>query len=388
MRQLLTMTVADLRQRVRDRTVLFFGLLAPLGIMVVFNAVLPDDSGVDLEPVSVTASVPADDQLGAVVLDAVRSIEAVDVTVDEASPDRVQQSVEDTTTDLGIVVPTGFTGAVRAGQPTSVRVVVGDRSGLETDIVLTVLNTVVDRLDAGALAARAGAAAGLPPDQLAEVGRQAASGEPALRLNEGVAADEQLSWAGSLVAGQAGLFLLFTVGFGVLALLAEREQGTLARLQSMPMRRGSIVAAKVLSGYVLGVMATSVLLVTGSLLFGVGFGDPFAVGALVAVAVAAATSLTFVVARLARSAEQANAGQSIIALSLGIAGGAFFPVDVDGPVGTLLELNPVAALQRGLGVTSGGGGLVDIATPVATMLGFAAASALLSRVLPDRGAAA
>lgn len=220
------------------------------------------------------------------------------------------------------------------------------------------------------------------------MGRQAASGEPALRLNEGVAADEQLSWAGSLVAGQAGLFLLFTVGFGVLALLAEREQGTLARLQSMPMRRGSIVAAKVLSGYVLGVMATSVLLVTGSLLFGVGFGDPFAVGALVAVAVAAATSLTFVVARLARSAEQANAGQSIIALSLGIAGGAFFPVDVDGPVGTLLELNPVAALQRGLGVTSGGGGLVDIATPVATMLGFAAASALLSRVLPDRGAAA
>ena len=37
------------------------------------------------------------------------------------------------------------------------------------------------------------------------------------------------------MAGQAGLFLLFTVGFGVTGLLAEREPGTLARLRSMPM---------------------------------------------------------------------------------------------------------------------------------------------------------
>ena len=388
MRELLVMTAADLRQRVRDRTVLIFGLLAPLGLMIVFNAVLPDDSGGDLQSVSVMASVPANDDFSAVLLGAVRSQGTVGVSITEGSPHDVRRSAEEAKVDLGIVVPDGFTNAVRRGQPTAVRVIEGKGPGLETDIVISVISAVVDELHAGALTARAGALAGLTPDKIAEVARQAATGNPALRLVEGVAADEQLSAAGSLVAGQAGLFLLFTVGFGVLALLAEREQGTLARLQSMPMRRELIVAAKVLSGYVLGVVATTVLLLAGSLLFGVDFGDPVAVGVLVLVAVAAATSLTFVVARFARTAEQASTSQSIIALSLGVAGGAFFPLQAEGLAGTLLDVNPVAALQRGLGITSSGGGLGDIITPVLMMLGFALACALLSRLLPDRGAGA
>lgn len=387
MRALLVMTAADLRQRVRDRTVLIFGLLAPLGLMVVFNAVLPDEGGLDLQPVSVVASVPDNDQLGAIVIDALRSLDVVDVTVEEGSAKQAQQSAEDATTDLGVVIPDGFSADIQDGQSTVVRVIEGDSSGLESDIVISVIRSVTDQMYAGALTARAGASAGVEPERLAEVARQAATGGPELTLSEGVAADEQLSGGGSLIAGQAGLFLLFTVGFGVLSLLAEREQGTLARLQSMPMRRGLIVGAKVLSGYVLGVVATGVLLLAGSLLFDVSFGNPFTVGVLVLAAVAAATSLTFVVARFARSAEQANVSQAIVAMSLGVAGGAFFPIEARGFAGTLLELNPVAALQRGLGITSGGGGLTDIATPVLSMIAFAIVFTLLSRVIPDRGGA-
>ncbi len=389
MRELLVMIAADLRQRLRDRTVLIFGLLAPLALMLVFNAIIGDSSiDMELEPVSVVASVPEDDQFSAIVLDALRSIEVLDVSVEEASPDGVQLAVEGTEAELGIVVPDGFTAAVESGEGTAVRIIEGDGSGLETNIAIEVVTATVDQLHATALTFRAGVAAGLSSDQLAEVASQGAAGGPALTLSEGAASDEQLSPSGLLVAGQAGLFLLFTVGFGVLALLAEREQGTLARLQSMPMRRELIVAAKVLSGYVLGVISTTVLLLAGSWLFDVDFGNPLAVGVLVLAAVAAATSLTFVVARVARTAEQANVSQSIVALVLGIAGGAFFPLSARGAVAQLLDLNPVAALQRGLGITSGGGGLADITTPVTVMLGFAVVFILLSRVLPDRGAAA
>lgn len=206
-----------------------------------------------------------------------------------------------------------------------------------------------------------------------------------MNLVEGTAADQQLPPAGTLVAGQAGLFLLFTVGFGVLALLAEREEGTLARLRSMPMRPALIVAAKVLSAFVLGVGATTVLLVAGALLFGVDFGSPAAVAVLVLSAVAAATSLTFLVAKVARTAEQAQLAQSILAMVLGVAGGAFFPLTARGIRGQLLDLTPVAAFQRGLGITSGGGGVTDLATPVAILLGFGAVMVLVSLVVPDRG---
>src|SRR5690606_10832113 len=133
---------------------------------------------------------------------------------------------------------------------------------------------------------------------------------------------------------------------------------------------------------------TGVLLLAGSLVFGVDFGSPLAVGVLVLCAVAAATSLMFVIARLARTAEQANMVQSIFAIVLGMAGGAFFPLAAEGVAGRLLDLNPVAALIRGLGITSGGGGVGAIGAPVAIMLGFAVVLTLLSRLVPDRGAPA
>jgi ABC-2 type transport system permease protein len=154
----------------------------------------------------------------------------------------------------------------------------------------------------------------------------------------------------------------------------------------MPMRPGVIVAGKALVSFVLGLVATTVLLTVGSRLFDVSFGSPAAVAVLVVAAVAAATSLMFIIVRLARTSEQANILQSILALLLGIAGGAFFPIAVSGSAGQLLDLNPIAAFIRGLGITSGGGGLADIGVPVAIMVGFALACLAISRVIPDRGA--
>ena len=127
------------------------------------------------------------------------------------------------------------------------------------------------------------------------------------------------------------------------------------------------------------------LLTAGSVLFDVSFGSPVVVAVLVLCAVAAATSLMFIIARVARTAEQAGIAQSILAIVLGMAGGAFFPIAGTGLAGRLLDLNPVAAFTRGLGISSGGGGLSDIGVPVAILLGFAVVALLVSRLVPDRG---
>jgi ABC-2 type transport system permease protein len=250
-----------------------------------------------------------------------------------------------------------------------------------------VLDGVLDQLTAATVTATAAAGSGLPPEQLAEIAQASLTSGPPLEVTEGQAADEQLGPAAGLVAGQTGLFLLFTVGFGVLGLVTEREQGTLARLHAMPMRPGLIIAAKGLVSFVLGVVATSVLLTVGGLLFGVSFGSPVAVAVLVVCVVAAATSLMFIIARVARTAEQAGIAQSIVALVLGIAGGAFFPITGTGALAQVLDLNPIAAFTRGLGITAGGGGVADLGVPVAIMLGFGVVMVLVSRLVPDRGAA-
>ena len=385
MREIAVMTLADLRLRVRDRTVLIFGLLVPLGLMFVFNLVFTTDSGdLELQPVTVAASAESTDSLASVLLRTVTEVDVLEVTVRRVPEDDARTAVADGKADVGLVVPPGFERDLQAGRPTRVEVIEGDDAGLESDVLVAVVQATVERLHAGAVAAQAAAAAGVGHEELAAVAQDAATRQTGLELVEGEASSEQLSSSGALVAGQAGLFLLFTVGFGVLALLAEREEGTLARLNSMPIRPGAVVTAKALSGFLLGVVATGVLLTAGSAMFGVDFGSLPSVAVLVLCAVAAATSLTFVVARVARTAEQANISQSIIAMVLGVAGGAFFPLAASGFLGQVLDLNPVAAMTRGLGITSGGGGLTDVAPQVGILLGFAVVCTVVSLLVPDR----
>lgn len=388
-RQLRAMVVSDLRQRVRDKSVLIFALVVPLALMYVFNLVFGDADDLELRPVTVAFSMPQGDPLGQVMADTLDEVEVDElvVTLVDTAEDEVRDQVDDGDADLGVIVPDGFASAVREGRAVDVRAIEGDGAEVETQIVLSVVDGVLEQLTAGAVTAAAGGAVGLPPDELAALAEASVAEQPAYSLVEGEASSEQLDSAGALVAGQAGLFLLFTVGFGVLGLVAEREMGTLARLRSMPMRPGLVVAAKAMVSFVLGVVATSVLLVTGALLFGVDFGSAPAVAVLVLLVVAAASTLMFVVARVARTSEQAGIVQSIVALVLGIGGGAFFPINAAGVLGRLLDLNPVAAFTRGLGITAGGGGLTDLGGPVAIMLGFGVVMTLAARLLPDRGAA-
>jgi len=388
MRGLWTMVGNDLRQRIRDKSVLIFSLVVPLALMGVLNLSFGgfDSGSVELKPATVVASSEDSGQLGTALLDAVDSLPVMDVTVRKVPGADVSRETKDTGADLGIILPTEFTAAVMSGRAVSVQVVEGDSAGVETNVLISVVDGLLEQFTAGTVTAAAGEIAGLPHEVLGGLAQQAAAGSPALTLTEGQASAEQLSLKGTLVAGQAGLFLLFTVGFGVLGLLAEREEGTLARLQSTPVAPGTIITAKALVGFILGVVATTILLSAGSLLFGVSFGSPVVVALLVLAVAAAGTSLTFIVARLVRSAEQANIAQSIVGMVLGIAGGAFFPIEASGFLATLMDLNPVAAFIRGLGVTAGGGGVAEVAVPLAIMLGFAAVATLASRLVPDRGA--
>lgn len=385
MRALLTMTAVDLRRRLRDKSVLIFSLAVPLALMTVLNLLLGGASEGEFEPVDLAVSAESGDELAGVLVDALADTGIVDVTVIDS--DDPGAEVEAGSADLGMVVPEGFTAALNSGEEAPVRFVIGDGAGLSGQVLVTVAQGVVEQFRAASVAAAAAGGAGLDAERAGELAQQVLATQAQVQLTQGEAPEEQLSTGGMLVAGQAGLFLMFTVGYGVLGLIAEREEGTLVRLRSMPVRMATIVAAKALTAFVLGIAATSVLLTAGSLFFDVDFGSVPAVAALVFAAVLAATSLTFVVVRLARTAEQANVVQSIIALVLGMSGGAFFPITAQGVLGTIVDLNPIAAFTRGLGITSGGGGVAEIGVPVLIMVGFAAVCLVTSRLIPNRGVA-
>jgi len=70
LRHLWTMTASDLRQRIRDKSVIIFALVVPLALMFVFNLALSGMQDVTLGTIDVAVAMPDGDQLAARLVDA------------------------------------------------------------------------------------------------------------------------------------------------------------------------------------------------------------------------------------------------------------------------------------------------------------------------------
>ncbi|HEY0644183.1 MAG TPA: ABC transporter permease, partial [Nocardioides sp.] len=183
---MLVLTLTDLKQRARDKSLLIFALVVPLALMTVFNFVFGATDEVGLRPVSVAVSVPAGDDLAAVVVDTVNSLEGGDagreVSVGEVGETAARSLVEDGDAAVAVLVPDGFGEDVRTGVGPTVEAVKADDAGIEADIVLSVVDATLEQLDAGAVAVRAGLAEGVDHEAVASLVQEATAGGPAYTL--------------------------------------------------------------------------------------------------------------------------------------------------------------------------------------------------------------
>ncbi len=167
------------------------------------------------------------------------------------------------------------------------------------------------------------------------------------------------------------LFLFFTVQFGVLSLMEEREVGTLSRILVAPIRPAAVVLGKMASALMIGLTTMIVLVVATALIIGAEWGDPLAVAVLVLAGVLVAIALSVLVASAARTSEQAGAYATIAAMVLGLLGGVFFPIS-DAPA--FLEAFSYASPHRwlldGFRDVSYGAGIGSLGSTLAVLVGF------------------
>jgi ABC-2 type transport system permease protein len=146
-----------------------------------------------------------------------------------------------------------------------------------------------------------------------------------------------------------------------------------------PIRRSAVLGGKLLTSVALGALSMVVLAVTTHFLLDAHWGDPLGVALLTGAGVVAATAVMALVATLARTPEQAQAWQSMVALVLGMLGGTFFPVAQAGGLLAALSLaTPQAWFLRGIENLAGGASAAAVAGPVAAMLAFAAITGSLA----------
>lgn len=365
MRTALLIAAKDLRQRVRDRSVILFGVAAPLGLALIFSQLLAGVSEfhtkyavADLDGGSLAIAF-RDGVLKGLSDAKVADIEAVATEAD------ARAAVEDGRTQAAFVIPIGFSTAITAGQPTSIQVLGAKDATLPTEIARSVAGRFGDAVASTQLAIlTVGGLRGSQPSA-EEIARITALAQaPAISLVDSPAALRQLSWSTYFSAAMAILFLFFAAQSGMLSLFEERRQGTLARILAGPVRPGSILLGKALSGLATGLLAMTVLVVATTLLIGAEWGPPVGVAMLVIAAVISAIGLTALVTSFMKTLDGAGAANSAVAITLGILGGTFAPTSQSPDLMANLSLvTPHAWFLRGLGDLHGTGSTIADALP-------------------------
>lgn len=388
MRAALRLARKDLARSIRDRSAIAVSIVAPLLLAFILSSVLPED---DLQ---VTYGFVDEDRGRIAQVFRRQVVEGVAeefATVETlGGRDEALRRASDDELAAAFVLPAGLSDAVLAGRAASIEVVESPASEVGAPVARSLVEGFVAELNAVALsvgttvAARGGAAPSR--EELARLGSVAQQeGTPVVVSDRG-AGNREFDTTTFFAAGMAVFFLFFTTQFGAQSLLRERREGTLTRLLAAPMSRRSIVAGKALFTFTLGVVSLAVLLLASRYLFGARWGDPIGVALIVLAAVYAAMGVQSVVTTMAKTDEQAGAYGSVIAVTLGLLGGTFFPLSqAPGAVQALSYATPHAWIMRGLGDLSGGaGGPGDVLLPIVVLLGMGTATGAVALLRATR----
>jgi len=392
-----TIAIKDLKLRLRDRSALIIGIIAPLALAAIFSfvfnpiedfefsasyVVVDDVAGpaARLFVEQVLGGLASDENISVEELGSVAEARAlVDVELDPFA--EIDQA------DAAFLIPAGFSVAVASEGPASMEVLAGRGADTAAGVAVAVAEQFASQLQTARVATATAERFGIEGDR-AEIGLRALAVPNLATLVDDEATSKILSGTTFYAAGLAIFFLFFTVQFGVNGLLEERHAGTLPRLLAAPIPKFAIVGGKAITAFALGVVSMVVLAVASTLMFGAEWGNPVGVLLLILAGIFAAIGIMGIVGAFAKTAEQAAVFSSIIAVVLGFLGGTFFPVGQSGGLLARLRfITPHAWFMQGLGDLSGGN-VADVLPAVVVLILFGAVCGTLAAFGVRRGLAA
>jgi ABC-2 type transport system permease protein len=293
----------EIRLRMRDRSVIILGFIAPFVLSAIMGLAFGGSSG---PKVKVAFADDDHSQLSQRIVSGDLRPDAGSglVLVPVASGKVARKEVHDNKADTAIVIPAGFGSAVGAGRAATIEVVRHHSRPLDADAAATMARGVTSKITAEL----ASGTAHLPIPQLVE--------------DASIAHASPLGYFGP---SMAILFLYFSVGAGARALMAEKRMGTMARLRLAPVRFGSVITGKLLAVFVVALTSMLLLWAATVNIFGASWGDPVSVLILCVATVLAISGIASFIAVSAKNEEGADGATAIVAFGLSLLGGNFFP---------------------------------------------------------------
>ena len=202
-----------------------------------------------------------------------------------------------------------------------------ESAAISLELARSAVSRFASTIGATQLSIATTAASGGTVDATTIAAAQAAAGAPPpIAVRATALESQQASLPTFYGAAMAIMFVFFATQYGALALLADRQVGTMSRLLAAPIPPAAILLGGSLAGFVLGLISMVVLWLATTVLQGASWGPPALVLTLIVSAVVAAMGISTLVASIARTPQQAGGLNAIVALSLAAVGGVFIPI--------------------------------------------------------------
>jgi ABC-2 type transport system permease protein len=329
--------IASFKMFVRNRGALFFTLVVPLVIMLIFGVL---NFGGTTE-VALGVVDEANNQASQGLVTALEGTDAFDLTTGGTREDELQ-ALQDGERDMVLVIPAAFTIPPTDDRETQLKAYTSEAAHQQGQIGNLLLNAVV---------AQVMLAAGDPN----------APAGPVVQVEQLPGRD--LGYIDFLVPGMLALTVmqlgLFSVAFGFVQL---KRTGALRRLFATPTSPSYFLGAQVTSRLIIG--EAQVLILLG---VGLWFGLQLVGSVLLLLAVAALGSTIFLamgfgVAGWAKNEDQAAPVANLISLPMTFLSGVFFPREaMPDALQRITDFLPLTYLANALrAITNQGAGIPDI----------------------------
>lgn len=379
----IAIALKDLRQRLRDRSALVLGFLAPLLVAWLISAAFGSVATFHM-------NVAVADQDGGPVASGfgtfLRSPELSELlTVSTATEAQARAQVEDGSLSAAFVIPKGFSSAVTSGGSMPLTVLGSVDASVSAQVARSLAGSFTAHIEAVRLSVATALDGGAPQAGAAALAAAAADLQPPESVVPRSAGTRELSSVSYYAPAMGIFFMLFAIGFGARGYFLERTGGTMERLAAAPISPAAVMVGKSLATFVYGVASLGTVAAITSLVFGAEWGPLPAVVALVLALGLTLVGLTALVIAVARSERQAEGFASILTFGLVLLGGNFIFISAAPPmVRTLSLLTPNGWALRAFTDLAGGADWTAAVTPLLVILAFAAVTTALAFALLRR----
>jgi len=383
MRIAVLVALRDLRGRMRDRSAWIAAFVAPVALAAILSLAFGADSdGPGLQLAVAEAGGDPTAEALARTLDAMAAPEGglrVETLRDEAA---VRAAVGEEDVDAGIVV--------RAGAAGPELVVLGRQDApVSAEVAQSIAQGVALGIGQGvALGIGQGVALGIGQGVALGIGQGVALGTTApgrLPLAEERLRGRSPTSADYYGPAMAVFFVFFVTAFAPLSLIAERRDGTFARLAAAPIRMSAVLLGKGLAVFTLGLVSVLVVWAVTWAVFGAHWGSPPGVLALVVAVVFAAGGVTTLAAAGARTERQADGQISLVVFTGALLGGNFVPLtSLPGFLRDAAMFTPNGWAMRGFVELSNGASVRDVLPNVGMLVAMAAVAGVAAAWRADR----